>query len=69
MVANLSSRIVALCTNDEGLPPPKVWMGQCIVNPLDKRMMVCIIGAGMLLGRDAYCVKYLKGYREKKFEV
>jgi cobalamin-dependent methionine synthase I len=40
-----------------------------IVNPLDKRMMACIIGAEMLLGRDAYCVKYLKGYREKKFEI
>lgn len=40
-----------------------------IVNPLDKRMMACIIGAEMLLGRDAYCVKYLKAYRDKKIEV
>jgi 5-methyltetrahydrofolate--homocysteine methyltransferase len=34
-----------------------------IVNPLDKRMMGCIKTAEMLMGRDSYCMNYLKVYR------
>lgn len=39
-----------------------------IVNPLDRRMMAAIIAAETLAGRDEFCVKYLKAYREKVFE-
>jgi len=39
-----------------------------IINPLDKEMMAGIIAAETLIGRDDYCVNYLKAYREKKFE-
>lgn len=39
-----------------------------IINPLDKRMMANIIAAETLIGRDNYCVNYLKAYRNKKFE-
>jgi 5-methyltetrahydrofolate--homocysteine methyltransferase len=39
-----------------------------IVNPLDKRMMACIITAEALAGRDNYCMNYLKAYRAKQFE-
>ena len=34
-----------------------------IVNPLDGRMMACIATAETLMGRDAYCMNYLKAYR------
>ncbi len=34
-----------------------------IVNPLDARMMGCITTAEMLMGRDSYCMNYLKAYR------
>ncbi len=34
-----------------------------IVNPLDKRMMACITAAETLMGRDAYCMSYLKAFR------
>ncbi|RPJ10444.1 MAG: methyltetrahydrofolate cobalamin methyltransferase [Deltaproteobacteria bacterium] len=37
-----------------------------IVNPLDKRMMACITAAETLMGRDPYCMKYLKSYRAGK---
>jgi len=39
-----------------------------IINPLDKRMMANIVAAEALIGRDEYCVKYLKAYRQKKLE-
>lgn len=39
-----------------------------IVNPLDKHMMACIIAAEALVGRDDYCMNYLKAYRAKKLE-
>ena len=39
-----------------------------IVDPLDKVMMANIVMAEALAGRDAYCAKYLKAYRNKKFE-
>lgn len=37
-----------------------------IVNPLDKRMMACITTAETLMGRDAYCMSYLKAFRAGK---
>lgn len=40
-----------------------------IINPLDKQMMSNIIAAETLAGRDDYCVKYLKAYRDKIFEI
>jgi 5-methyltetrahydrofolate--homocysteine methyltransferase len=40
-----------------------------IVNPLDARMMGCIITAEMLMGRDAYCANYLKAYRANLFKI
>ena len=40
-----------------------------IINPLDKRMMACIIAAEALAGRDSYCMNYLKAYRAKVFEL
>jgi 5-methyltetrahydrofolate--homocysteine methyltransferase len=40
-----------------------------IVNPLDARMMGCIATAEMLMGRDAYCMNYLKAYRANLFNV
>ncbi len=40
-----------------------------IVNPLDKRMMGCIKAAEMLIGKDAYCMNYLKAYRSGLFAV
>lgn len=39
-----------------------------IINPLDKMMMASLITAEALAGRDDYCVKYLKGFREKRFD-
>jgi 5-methyltetrahydrofolate--homocysteine methyltransferase len=40
-----------------------------IVNPLDKRMMGCITTAEMLMGSDAYCMRYLKAYRANLFNA
>ncbi|MGE5256642.1 MAG: methyltetrahydrofolate cobalamin methyltransferase [Hyphomicrobiales bacterium] len=37
-----------------------------IVNPLDARMMGCILTAETLMGRDSYCMNYLKAYRAGK---
>lgn len=34
-----------------------------IVNPLDKRMMACIVTAEALAGKDDFCMKYLKAFR------
>ncbi|HAA90599.1 MAG: Methionine synthase MetH [Thermoanaerobacterales bacterium 50_218] len=40
-----------------------------IINPLDKRMMANLIAAEALVGRDQYCMNYLKAYRENKLDV
>jgi len=40
-----------------------------IINPLDKMMMASLITAETLASRDDYCVKYLKAYRNKQFEI
>lgn len=39
-----------------------------ILDPLDKKMMAALIAAETLIGRDDYCMNYLKAYRDKKFE-
>lgn len=39
-----------------------------IINPCDKMMMASLITAETLAGRDEYCVKYLKAFRNKQFE-
>jgi 5-methyltetrahydrofolate--homocysteine methyltransferase len=39
-----------------------------IIDPLDKNMMASMIAAETLIGRDDYCMKYLKAYRAKKYE-
>ena len=39
-----------------------------IINPLEPLMMAGIITAETLAGRDDYCTRYLKAYRDKKFE-
>lgn len=40
-----------------------------IVNPLDRQMMTNLIIAETLAGRDEFCTKFLRAYREKKFEM
>ncbi len=40
-----------------------------IINPLDKNMMANIIAAEALVGRDEYCMNYLKGFRAGKFDL
>jgi 5-methyltetrahydrofolate--homocysteine methyltransferase len=37
-----------------------------IVNPLDSKMMGAIVTAEMLIGRDNFCMNYLKAYRAGK---
>ena len=39
-----------------------------IINPCDKMMMASLITAETLAGKDDYCVKYLKAFRNKQFE-
>ena len=50
--------------------PMAIAMGLdgAIINPLDKRMMANIIAAEALIGRDDYCMNFMKAYRAKKFE-
>jgi hypothetical protein len=40
-----------------------------IINSLDKAIMVSIIVAETLAGKDEFCTKYLKSYRKKKLEL
>jgi len=39
-----------------------------IINPLDQKMMANIIATESLAGKDDFCGKYLKAYRENRFE-
>jgi 5-methyltetrahydrofolate--homocysteine methyltransferase len=39
-----------------------------IVNPLDKKMMANIVAAEALVGKDNFCMNYLKAFRAKMFE-
>ena len=40
-----------------------------IVDPLDRGMMANIIAAESLVGKDEYCMNYLKAYRADTFEL
>ncbi len=40
-----------------------------ILNPLDRKMMANITIAETLLGKDEFCMKYLKSYRSGLFDV
>jgi len=40
-----------------------------IVNPLDKKMMAGIVAAEALMGRDNFCMNYLKAFRAGKLEA
>ena len=39
-----------------------------IVNPLDRKMMANIIAAETLMGKDSFCMEYLKAFRAGKLE-
>jgi 5-methyltetrahydrofolate--homocysteine methyltransferase len=39
-----------------------------IVDPCDRQLMANIAAAEALLGRDEYCLGYLRAYREGKLE-
>ncbi len=39
-----------------------------IINPLDQNMMANIIAAEALVGRDDFCMNYLKSHRAGKFD-
>lgn len=39
-----------------------------ILDPLDKGMMAAILVAETLTGRDRFCMRFLKGYKEKRLE-
>ena len=73
--------ICGLSNISYGLPVRKLLNRNCavmaivkgldglIVNPLDKQMMANLIAAETLIGRDEYCVDYLKAYRQGRFEL
>lgn len=73
--------ICGLSNISYGLPVRKVLNQTCaiiavskgldslIVNPLDKQMMAGLISAETIMGKDKYCVNYLKAYRQKKLEI
>jgi 5-methyltetrahydrofolate--homocysteine methyltransferase len=42
-------------------------LDSAIVNPLDKNMMGNIIAAEGLLGKDPFCMKYLRAHRSGQF--
>jgi 5-methyltetrahydrofolate--homocysteine methyltransferase len=39
-----------------------------VMNPLDKRLMAAVIMTEALMGKDSFCMNYLKAYRSKKLE-
>jgi len=43
-------------------------MDSAIIDPLDKKIMATIRTADMLLGKDQYCMNYLKGVRAGQIE-
>lgn len=40
-----------------------------IVNPLDKRMMACLVAAEALAGRDEYCGNFIEAFRAGRFDA
>jgi len=74
MVTTVQDAVEAPCCIDS--PDPKAMvmaiargLDGAIVNPLDARMMGCIVTAEMLIGRDDYCVNYLKAFRAGKLTL
>lgn len=73
--------ICGLSNISYGLPVRKVLNQTCavmavakgldslIVNPLDKQMIAGLLAAEAVIGKDDYCVNYLKAYRQKKLEI
>ena len=55
---NQTFMVMAVCSGLDG----------AIVNPLDRKMMAAIVAAEALIGRDDFCMNYLKAYRSKKLE-
>ncbi|MBN2032051.1 MAG: methyltetrahydrofolate cobalamin methyltransferase [Deltaproteobacteria bacterium] len=37
-----------------------------VINPLDKRMMACIVSSEALMGKDNFCQNYLRAYRNNR---
>lgn len=73
--------ICGLSNISYGLPLRKILNQTCavmavvkgldslIVNPLDKQMIAGLLAAESVIGRDKYCVNYLKAYRQKRLEI
>jgi 5-methyltetrahydrofolate--homocysteine methyltransferase len=40
-----------------------------IVDPCDRQLMANVAAAEALLGRDEYCVEYLRAYRQGTLEI
>jgi len=43
-------------------------LDSAVLNPLDKKLMAGVIAAEALMGRDNFCMNYLKAYRGKKLD-
>lgn len=43
-------------------------LDSAVMNPLDKRLMASVIAAEALMGKDNFCMNYLKAYRGKKLD-
>lgn len=46
----------------------RVALDAAIVNPLDKKMMASIMAADAMVGKDNYCMNYLRVYRAGMLE-
>jgi 5-methyltetrahydrofolate--homocysteine methyltransferase len=44
-------------------------LDSAILDPLDKEMMAAVLAAEALIGRDKYCMNYIKSYRAGRIEV
>ena len=43
-------------------------LDSAVMNPLDKRLMASVIVTEALMGKDNFCMNYLKAYRSKRLE-
>ena len=44
-------------------------MDAAILDPTDKRIMAMLLTAEAMLGRDAYCTRYIQAYKEGRLEI
>jgi cobalamin-dependent methionine synthase I len=44
-------------------------LDSAVLNPLDKKLMAGVIAAEALMGKDNFCMNYLKAYRSEKLDV